>query len=339
MIARGPRRGAAMTGLVLLLVASACSGSGSSHPTSASTASTTSTRPSAPSTTAPPAATALTQQAEPALPVAVQESGGASAGGRLYVVGGYDVTRSSVADVWVFDGRSWRAGPTFPLRVNHPGVAAVGADVYVAGGFTPDGLATSRAFVLRGGAGQWSELPSMHRARGALSLVSVGGALLAIGGRSSTTQVAVGERFDPAQGAWTDLPAMPAPRNHLAGYVDGAAACVAGGRTPSTTAAVDCYDPATGWQSRPPLAVPTSGAGAATLSGVPVVAGGEPADETRLVGVVQWFHAGTWSQTPMLVPRHGAATAVLAGRVWACGGATAPGFHATADCTSIGLAG
>jgi hypothetical protein len=101
---------------------------------------------------------------------------------------------------------------------------------------------------------------------------------------------------------------------------------------------VDCYDPATGWQSRPALAVPTSGAGAATLAGVPVVAGGEPADETRLVGVVQWFSAG-WRPVPMLVPRHGVATGVLAGRVWACGGASAPGFHAVADCTSIGFGG
>jgi hypothetical protein len=283
--------------------------------------------------------TQVTQRLEPALPVPIQESGGASAGGRLYVVGGYDASRSSTAGVWVFDGRSWQAGPALPLRVNHPGVAAVGADVYVAGGFTSDGLATSRAFVLRAGAGQWSELPPMRRARGALALVAVRGVLLAIGGREGNTEVAVSERFDPAQRAWTDLPSMPAPRNHLAGYVDGVSVCVAGGRIPSATGEVDCYDAATGWQSRPPLAVPTSGASAATLSGVPIVAGGEVADETRLVGVVQWFHAGVWSQSPMLVPRHGVATGVLVGRVWACGGASAPGFHAVADCTSIGFGG
>jgi hypothetical protein len=128
---------------------------------------------------------------------------------------------------------------------------------------------------------------------------------------------------------------MPAPRNHVGGYVDGALACVAGGRTPETSAAIDCLDPVTStWQRRAALPIGTSGAAASVVGGVTLVAGGEPAGETSIVGVIQSLRQGTWTSTPMLVPRHGTAFAIFRGRMWMCGGATAPGFHAVADCTS-----
>jgi hypothetical protein len=37
----------------------------------------------------------------------------------------------------------------------------------------------------------------------------------------------------------------------------------------------------------------------------------------------------------MLNPRHGVQLAFFGGRAWACGGATAAGYQAAADCTSI----
>jgi hypothetical protein len=51
---------------------------------------------------------------------------------------------------------------------------------------------------------------------------------------------------------------------------------------------------------------------------------------------VQILRGGSWSSQPMLVPRHGTAFAMYQGSLWACGGATSPGFHAVADCTSFG---
>jgi len=67
-----------------------------------------------------------------------------------------------------------------------------------------------------------------------------------------------------------------------------------------------------------------------------VVAGGENAAESTLVGHVFRFTGGSaWTDEPMLVPRHGIQLAVFGGRAWACGGATAAGYQAAADCTSI----
>jgi len=259
----------------------------------------------------------------------------APVGARLYVIGGYDARRNSSAAVFVLRGTRWNRGPSLPIVVNHPGAAALGSDVYVAGGFTPEG-ATGRTFVLRTG-GQCREVAPMRRARGALSLLALDGRLYAIGGRDGSREVGVTEVYDPATGRWHDTAPMPSPRNHTGGYVDGAMGCVAGGRTPATSAAIDCLDPATStWHSDWVLPVAPSGAAAALLGGVTIVAGGEPADESHIVGVIQESRLGVWTEIPMLVPRHGTAYAPFRGRLWACGGATAPGFHAVATRTSIG---
>ena len=86
----------------------------------------------------------------------------------------------------------------------------------------------------------------------------------------------------------------------------------------------------------PDLPLPTSGAGAAAVGGQVVVAGGENAAESTLVGHVFRFTGGSdWTDEPMLVPRHGFQLAVFGGRAWACGGATAAGYQASTACTSI----
>jgi hypothetical protein len=306
--------------------------------TSTATARVTATASTTTTTTGPaqPATAPQQQRDEGVLPMAIQEAAAATTGDRLYVVGGYDTARNSSAAVFVRSGAAWSRGPTLPIAVNHPGAAAIGGDVYVAGGFTPGGT-TNRVFVLAAGAGNWHELAPMRRARGALALLASGGRLYAIGGRDHSLQIAVPEVYDTASGRWSDLPAMPDARNHVAGYLDGALLCVAGGRTPDTSAAIDCFDPSTStWRRHATLPTGTSGAAAAVVDGVAYVAGGEPAGETSIVGVIQELRQGNWSNVAMLVPRHGTAFAVYQGRLWACGGATAPGFQAVAACTSIG---
>jgi N-acetylneuraminic acid mutarotase len=273
---------------------------------------------------------------ETPLPVALQEGGAAVVGSVLYEVAGYDVNRLSTSYVFRFDGSAWNAAPSLPIALNHPGVAAIGTDVYVAGGFTPRG-ASDRAFVLHAGSSTWQEVASLRRARGALVLLEVNDQLIAIGGRDGNDEIAVPERYAPTTNTWTDLPDMPDPRNHGAGYVDGVDACIAGGRTPSTSAAIDCLNTQSStWTRVAQLPAATSGASAGFFDGRLIVAGGEPSTETHLVALVQEERGGAWTTQPMLVPRHGTAYALYEGRLWQCGGASAPGFHAVATCTSIG---
>lgn len=270
------------------------------------------------------------------MPIAIQEGAATVEGDRLFVVGGYDERRQSSAAVFVLDSARWSAGPSLPVALNHLGAATIGYDVYAAGGFTAGG-ASNRVFVLDRNTVRWRELSPMRRARGALALLSIGGRLYAIGGRDGSAQIAIPEVYDPSAGTWRDLPPMPHPRNHAAGFINAGRACVAGGRTPFTSARIDCLDVSTTtWSELSAVPTATSGAAAATLGATTVVAGGEPSAETGLVDRVQKLHAGTWSAAPMLLPRHGTAYATYRGRLWACGGATAPGFQAVARCTSMG---
>ena len=157
-----------------------------------------------------------------------------------------------------------------------------------------------------------------------------------LGGAAGGAEVAAVESYDPNAGGWTDIGTLPAPRDHLAGFSWLESACAAGGRSPNT-ARVDCLDPATGaWTRLPDLPHATSGAGAEVMGEQVVVAGGEDAGESVIVGVVARFRGGAWTEEAMLDGRPGIQLAGFRGRLWACGGAGAAGYAASATCTSIG---
>ncbi len=274
------------------------------------------------------------QRLEPALPVPIEETAAAVAGGRLYVMGGFNAAGASLDSVYVFDGSGWRSGPRLPLGLDHPSAATLEGHVYIAGGHS-NGADSARVFRLDGGA--WTELAGMHYARGGHALIAAEGKLYAMGGNTNRGNVGPVEAFDPAAGTWMAIGALPVPRNHVLGFVSGLRVCVAGGRSP-TTARVDCMDTSTGgWSRLPDLAQATSGGGAATFTGGGVVvAGGQNANETAIVSQLTHLGQSVWTAPgAMLVPRHGFELAVYNGRAWACGGGSAPGLHPVATCTSI----
>ena len=87
------------------------------------------------------------------------------------------------------------------------------------------------------GASSWRELAPMHRARGALALVALGGRLYAIGGRDrSASRSRAPEVYDPAPGRGPT--SRPCPRRGTTSPATSTARslCVAGGRTPDTSA-------------------------------------------------------------------------------------------------------
>ena len=293
-------------------------------------------RPPAPAF-APSPSPVPAQQAEPSLPSAIEETAAAVAGGKLYVMGGFNAAGASLDGVYVFDGAAWTSGPRLPLPLDHPSAATLDGVVYIAGGHS-NGRDSGHTYRLDGD--HWTEVGSMRYARGGHALMAVQGRLYAIGGNNSRVNVAQVEAFDPAADAWTTVTSLPVPRNHVSGFVVGTAACVAGGRYP-TTARVDCFDVVNGtWSRLADLPQVTSGGGAATfLGGAVVVMGGEDASETRIVSQLARYdvNGNSWSTgDSMLEPRHGFELAVFEGRAWACGGGSAPGLHPVATCTSVG---
>jgi len=304
---------------------------GSHPPTASSSTPASSPSPSpTPSPTPPP-----TQRAEAALPVALEEAAAASAGGNLYVIGGFDAAGNSLRTVWVFDGSAWHAGPRLPLGLDHASAASLGDRIYVAGGHS-FGRDSARVFRLDGGA--WTELAPMHHARGGHTLLAAPDRLYAIGGNTAAVNVAPVEVYDPGTGAWSDVSSFPSPRNHVAGFVFGNSVCAAGGRSPTKTR-VDCFDlDSSAWVRLPDLPTATSGAGAAAMDdGRVVIMGGQNAQESNIVNEVELLEPGAWAILgPMLVPRHGFELAPFEGRAWACGGGSLPGLHPVSACTSVG---
>jgi hypothetical protein len=301
----------------------------------ASSAANASPSPSASPIAVSPSPPPPPQRMETPLPVALEESAAAVAGGKLYVIGGFDAAGNSLRTVWVFDGTSWSAGPRIPLGLDHVSAAALDDQVYVAGGHT-FGRDSARFFRLDGSS--WTELAAMHHARGGHTLLATANRLYIIGGNTAAANVAPAEVYDPQTHAWSDLPGLPAPRNHVAGFIFGLMVCAAGGRSPAT-ARVDCFDPgSSAWVRLPDLPQATSGAGATALEdGRAVILGGQDAQETRIIGqVAQLPDPGGWvAQGAMLVPRHGFELALFEGRAWACGGGTLPGLHPVSTCTSV----
>ena len=276
------------------------------------------------------------QRDEPSLPVVIEEAGAAAADGNLHVMGGFNAAGLSLDSTYSFDGSRWQPGPRLPLPLDHPSATTLGGQVYIAGGHS-NGRDSARLFRLD--TDHWTELASMHFARGGHALIALEGKLYAVGGNTARSNVAPVEAYDPASNAWSVVTSLPDPRNHLMGFVLKGTFCVAGGRSP-TTPRVDCYDPATGlWSSLPGLPQATSGGGAASFAGGDVVVlGGQDASETRIVGqLTRYGFSRSWSGgESMLDPRHGFELAIYEGRAWACGGGSAPGLHPVSTCTSIG---
>lgn len=325
------RWGWAIAGACLALAA--CSDVAAPEPTATAVPPLTSPKPvAAPQRSFSPLASVgpLDQRDEPSLPQPREESAAAVTGGKLYLMAGFDKDGHDAATVYVFDGRSWQTGPALPAALDHPSAASLGTDVYLAGGFS-NGPAVASLYRLA--AGKWQALAPLSHARGGLALVGLGGKLYALGGIDKA-EVAPAEVYDPATNHWTDLPLpLQAPRDHVAGFVYRGQACIAGGRSPNTTR-VDCFSPVTNvWQRPPDLPLPTSGAGAETVQGGPIVAGGEG---ERIIDQLAVFRNDGWDLEKMRQPRHGFQLAVLNGRAYACGGGTAPGLNASASCTSIG---
>jgi kelch-like protein 12 len=307
---------------------------GSTSTAAASPTPTTSPSPS-PIATSPSPPPPPTQRTEAPLPVALEEAAAASAGGNLYVIGGFDAAGSSLRTVWVFDGSAWHAGTRLPIGLDHSSAAVLADRIYVAGGHS-FGRDSARVFRLDGST--WTELAPMHHSRGGHTLLAAAGRLYAIGGNTVAGNVGPVEVYDPATGAWSDMSAFPSPRNHVSGFVFGSTVCAAGGRSP-TKIRVDCFDlDRSAWVRLPDLPSPTSGAGAAALDdGRVVIMGGQDALESNIVNEVELLQPNAWAVLgPMLAPRHGFELAPFDGRAWACGGGSLPGLHPVATCTSIG---
>jgi hypothetical protein len=228
----------------------------------------------------------LTWSAAEPHPFPRSEALGAAVGGKLYVIGGYDLEDRSPSSVDrspratprvdVFDGATgtWSARKPMPQPLTHTPVVVDGRDIWLVGGFEGDspGGAVTNTWRYETDNDRWTAGPPLPVARGAGGAAIVGRTIHFFGGvirpRGSESLNDEGDHWaldlDDPQPAWEVRADMPGPRNHLAGAGLGGLVYAIGGQqggnqTTGNSERVDVYDPARNTWSPAPDLVPGRG--------------------------------------------------------------------------------
>jgi N-acetylneuraminic acid mutarotase len=284
-------------------------------------------------------------------PEALEEVGGASVGGNLYVFGGLRPVWIPAGVVYQYDPatNTWTKKQPMAHPLHHPAIAVMNDRVYAFGGFVlsipgpASWVPIDEAWEYDPATDSWRALAPMPTKRGAAVAAAVGGKLYIIGGATllpGDTNPGIHparphhslntvEEYDPLANTWRPRTPMPTARNHIGvGTVNGKI-YVIGGRAPGAFViampknldVVEEYSPVTNsWATKAPLPTARSGGGVAVLSGRIYVAGGE-VHTPQYVAAFRAFEAydpasNTWTQLPyMPSPRHSFATGAVGNRM------------------------
>lgn len=234
----------------------------------------------------------------PPLPERLNHVGIASAGGDIYVVGGFrdrldPVETTDHAWRYRMARRRWERLAPMPTRRGALGLAQVSGKIYAIGGLNDRGALTAvEAYDLP--TGRWSQHSPMPTAREHLAVAVHGGQIYAVAGRRpGGIAFDAFERYDPATDRWARLP-------------------------------------------RYPLAI--SGLRMAAVSDRLVASGGEHPGDSYVSGQVWAYRpaARAWSRLPSLpIPKHGHASVTSGRRLLVLGGSTCVGFKPTRSSESL----
>ena len=241
--------------------------------------------------------------------------------GRIYVIGGYPSTRTTVTTVQIYDARSdtWELGPPLPVPNNHGMAAAVDGIIYAIGGQTAAGGRGSfvnTVYALDPDSRTWEERTPMPTARSSGVAIVLDGKIYVAGGRPPRgNDFAV---YDPKSDSWAVLPDLPSQRNHIAGAAINGRVYVAGGRLGSgfrsgATAMLEAFDPVkNSWSEAAPMLRPRSGVNGVAAHGCFHVGGGEGASGMFADHDVYNPRSDTWTPLDnMPIPVHGVTGAVF----------------------------
>ncbi len=281
----------------------------------------------------------------PAPPVPLgptQETATVAAGGKVYVLGGFNGTLGVIPAVQVYDTATctWSMGPDLPRAVHHANAAVVNGTIYVLGAMeTVQFRAVGHSWSWNPATEtSWTTLTSMPTGteRGS-SIVGVIGDRVYLAGGLRSGAVAEVSAFDTTTMQWDTAPVpLPEARDHGCGGVVGGKLYVTGGRRGTTTTIagnVYEYTPGGAWTER--MAMPTARGGTACgVIGERIIVVGGEGNPSLPSGVFPEVEAYTPSSngwetlTPMTTPRHGMGAAFWDGRFYVPGGATQEGFGA-----------
>jgi hypothetical protein len=208
--------------------------------------------------------------------------------GRIYVIGGGDVTAGGVpapptTTVEVYDPEtdSWTlATPMLRAVTNHVAVALDGK-IYVIGG-EEEFLPMSDAVQEYDPVTQlWTLRAGMPTAREAAAAAAFDGRIVVIGGTSGGMDLATAEAYDPATDSWASMAPLAEPRRDLAAEVVGGKLLALGGYTGSYVfdagyrRVVEVYDPVgDAWSTAAEMPLPRADFASGVTATELIIAGG-----------------------------------------------------------------
>ncbi|MGC4189851.1 MAG: kelch repeat-containing protein [Thermomicrobiales bacterium] len=209
------------------------------------------------------------------LPAPRHHLGLAALDNAIYAIGGHDAKNTATDTAWRYDleDDAWRSLLSLPQGPRGAlGCAVLDGRILTVGGSSGDlsGPATADVAAFDPVTGTWETLPAMPTAREHLAVATVGGILIAIGGRNGgqfdpKMDTAV-ERYDPTSNGWTAGAALPDGRSGMGVATNAGSVVVLGGEGRSGIYDhVQRYDVAANvWSDLPSLPVARHGIAAAT---------------------------------------------------------------------------
>lgn len=277
------------------------------------------------------------------MPEAVQETAVVELDGLIYVLGGIDVSGTTLSRVSVYEVASnrWSTAAPLPVAVHHVNAAVVDGKIYVLGSLFSNFSANGAVWEYEPVADAWTALADMPAGseRGSSALGVIDGTIYLAGGFRSLGSVSDFSSYTPSTQTWnTSLGVVPQALNHLAGQAVGGKLYVIGGRDvgiDGIVASVQAYDPELmSWSARTPMPTPRGGMASGVVNDKIVVVGGEgnanatsgvfPQVEVYDPALDQWAELSN-----MPTPRHGMGAVGYAGALYVPGGATVQAYGAT----------
>jgi Caspase domain len=161
----------------------------------------------------------------PVPPVALESSGTAAFGKRIWMAGGFDAGRHPSSAVLIYDPvrRDWGTGPALPAPISHAALVSTGRELLLIGGYHSEpGKDTPVAAVLRlrQGASGWVGAPPLPEPLAAGAAAWDGRRVVFAGGVGNDRKPSAA-MFALEGGSWRPLGTLSKPREHLAAASDG----------------------------------------------------------------------------------------------------------------------
>jgi Kelch motif len=157
----------------------------------------------------------------PPLPRALYNHSAVTAGGRIFVLGGYDTDTEELRSVYVLEGSRWRSSAPLPRPVHAFGAVVFRGEIWVIGGRRGE-RQLREVWIFNPRSGRWRRGPSLPKPMELLGAAVVGDEIHAVW--EHTYQI-----YDADTGRWRDGPPPLVPRHALSLFhLDGALYAVGG---------------------------------------------------------------------------------------------------------------